>query len=174
MSTLITKVYIAASCHGVIRRFVRHRWRVLDPCVSRLVSGFFHWSCHCRTLLPLTRARDLLSLALHAGCNSHALELCRSVILLHAAVFVDLALYLAVCGLASVELSCSLTTLVLRARLAPFPRLPVLGAFHALFLSYSPARDLQHVTWQMRFCLLEVGTHCTCRLGCYLLEVGHR
>ena len=30
--------------------------------------------------------------------------------MLNAAVFVDLALYLAVCGLASVELSCSLTT----------------------------------------------------------------
>ena len=61
VSTLITKAYIAASCHGVIRRFVRHRWRVLDPRLSRLVSGFFHWSCHCRTLLPFTCARDFLS-----------------------------------------------------------------------------------------------------------------
>ena len=40
-------------------------------------------------------------------------------------VFADLALYLAVGGLASVELSCSLTTLVLQARLAPIPRLPI-------------------------------------------------
>ena len=34
VSTLITKAYIAASCHGVVRRFVRHRWRVIDPRVS--------------------------------------------------------------------------------------------------------------------------------------------
>ena len=34
VSTLITKAYIAASCHGVIRRFVRRRRRVLDPHVS--------------------------------------------------------------------------------------------------------------------------------------------
>ena len=89
----------------------------------------------------------------HADCSSHALKLCRSVFLLNVAVFVDLALYLAVCGLASVELSCSLTTLVLHARMAPFPRLPVLGAVHALFLSCSLARDLQFLTWRLRFCL---------------------
>ena len=40
VSTLITNAYIAASCHGVVRRFVRHRWRVLDPRVS-LSSDFF-------------------------------------------------------------------------------------------------------------------------------------
>ena len=34
VSTLLTKAFIAASCHGVIRRFVGHRWRVLDPRVS--------------------------------------------------------------------------------------------------------------------------------------------
>ena len=77
--------------------------------------------------------------------------------LLDAAVFADLALYLAVCGLASVELPCSLTMLVLQALLAPFPRLPILGAFRALFLSSSPARDLQHRIWRLRCCLLEVG-----------------
>ena len=49
VSTLITKAYIAASCHGVVRRFVWHRWRVIDPHVS-LSSGFFLWSCHCHTL----------------------------------------------------------------------------------------------------------------------------
>ena len=49
----------------------------------------------------------------------------------NAAVFVDLALYLAVGGLASVEL-------------------------FALFLSSSPARDLQHITWRLSCCLLEV------------------
>ena len=114
---------------------------------------------------------------MHAGGHSHAFEVCElvfllnadirllfpfclvpcTVLLLNAAVFADLALYLAVGGLASVELSCSLTTLVLQERLAPFPRLPILGAFHALFLSSSPARDLQHKTWRLSCCLLEVG-----------------
>ena len=46
-----------------------------------------------------------------------------TVFLLNAAVFADLASYLAVAGLASVELSCSVTTLVHQARLAPIPRL---------------------------------------------------
>ena len=69
---------------------------------------------------------------------------------------------------------CSLTILVLQARLAPLPQLPVLGAFHALFLSSLPARDLQHITWRLRFCLLEFGIHCTWRLSCCLLVVGHQ
>ena len=63
VSTLKTKAYIAASCHDVVRRFVRHRWRVIDPRVS-LSSVFFLWSCHCRTLLPFTCAHDSLSLVI--------------------------------------------------------------------------------------------------------------
>ena len=63
---------------------------------------------------------------------------------------------------------------MLQARLAPIHRLPTLGAFHALFLSSSPARDLQHTTWRLRFCLLEVGIHYTWRLSCCLLEVRHQ
>ena len=34
VSILITKAYIAASCHGVIRRYVGDRRLVLDPRVS--------------------------------------------------------------------------------------------------------------------------------------------
>ena len=67
VSTLITKAYIPASCHGVVRRFVRHRWRVIDPRVS-LSSGFFLWSCHCHTLLPFTCAHDSLF------CHRHLLH----------------------------------------------------------------------------------------------------
>ena len=52
-----------------------------------------------------------------------------AVFLLNAAVFADLSLYLAVGGLALVELSCSLTTLVLRTRLAPIPGLPILAVW---------------------------------------------
>ena len=63
VSILITKACIPASCHGVVRRFVRHRWRVIDPRVS-LSSGFFVSSCHCHTLLPFTCAHDSLSLSL--------------------------------------------------------------------------------------------------------------
>ena len=103
-----------------------------DPSVRSAPLACHRSSCHSRLVLfsftglvivarcfP-SRVLVTFSLALHAGCSSHAFELCRSVFLLNAAVFVDLALYLAVCGLASVELSCSLS------------------------LSSSPARDLQH------------------------------
>ena len=52
---LIRKAYIPASCHGVVRRFLRHRWRVIDPRV-------FFWSSppasqchsHCGRVLFLT------------------------------------------------------------------------------------------------------------------------
>ena len=45
-------------------------------------------------------------------------------------VFADLALYLAVGGLlAPVRLCCSLTIVVLQARLAPIPRLPILAVW---------------------------------------------
>ena len=47
-------------------------------------------------------------------------------------------------------------------------------SFHALFLSSSPARDLQQKTWRLCFCLLEVGIHCTWQPSCCLLEVGHQ
>ena len=130
-----------------------------SSCLSRLVLVSFTGLVIVARYFP-SRVLMTFSLALRAGCSSHAFAWCRSVFLLDAAVFVDLTLYLAVCGLFSVELSSSLTTL-LQARLAPFPRLPVLGAFHALFLSLSlsisPARELQHITWRLRFCLLEVG-----------------
>ena len=80
-----------------------------------------------------------------------------TVFLLNAAVFADLASYLAVGGLASVELSCSLTTLVLQARLAPIPRVELFS----LSFSFSQARllsarDLEHRTGRLRCCLLEV------------------
>ena len=50
VSTLITKAYITASCHGVVRRFVRHRWRVINPRFSffwflSLVLSFIVTSC---------------------------------------------------------------------------------------------------------------------------------
>ena len=102
--------------------------------------------CQCHTLLFFTCSDDFLSghrhllrnvirtavscdcascssrfcLAMHAvGGHFHASELCELVILRNAAVFADLALYLAVGGLASVECSLSL----------------------CLFLSSSPARE---------------------------------
>ena len=71
-----------------------------------------------------------------------------TVFLLKAAIFVDLALYLAVYGLASVELSCSLTTLVLQARLAPIPRLPIL-------VVWSCSRSLS-LSLKLVFCRLEI------------------
>ena len=137
---------------------------------------------HCAQLRLCVLFLTLLSCSVR-GWPFHAFDLCElvfllnadirllfpfcmlpcTVFLLNAAVFADLALYLAVGGLASVELSCFLTTLVLQARLAPFPRLPIHGAVRALFLSSMPARDLQHITWRLRF-----------RLSCSLLEVGHQ
>ena len=116
-----------------------------SSCLSRLVLVSFTGLLVIVARHFPSRALMTFSLALHEGCSSHALELCRSVFLLNAAVFVDLALYLAVCGLASVELSCSLTTLVLQARLAPSPRLPILGAFHALFLSQARRLEICNI-----------------------------
>ena len=100
VSSLITKAYIQASCHGVVRRFVRDRWRVIDPRVS-LSSDFFVTCTRCFSSyfddflsLSLSVHRHLLrnvfrtavrcdcascsrsfSLALHAGAT-HAFELC--------------------------------------------------------------------------------------------------
>ena len=135
---------------------------------------------HCGQLRLRVLFLTLLS-GMHAGCSSHAFGLCELVFLLNEAsserllfslavhrlsaecgsVFADLALYLTVGGLASVELSYSLTTLVLQARLAPMPRLPILDVWtfsrslsQARLLS---ARDLQHRTWRLSCCLLEVG-----------------
>ena len=217
-STLITKAYIAASYHGVVRRFVRHRWRVIDPRVS-LSSGFFLWSCHCRTLLPFTCAHDSFSLVivtcfamsftlrsaaiarlvldasllhytrasrptllkcavqyfccmrnsvfsfllliaeLHLSAECGLLFIAPSlfslrciVFLLNAAVFADLALYLAVGGLClgRVELSCPPTpSSCFKHFWHRFFGCQTLlcGASHALLphsLSSSPAQDLQH------------------------------
>ena len=54
-STSITKAYIAASCHGVVCRFVQHRWRVID--LVTLSSGFFHWKS--LFVFPLSHATSL-------------------------------------------------------------------------------------------------------------------
>ena len=79
VSILMTKAYIAASCHGVVRRFVRHRCRVLEPHVSvvwflsrRLVS--FTVTVTVTRHFP-SRVLLTFSVALHAGAT-HAFELC--------------------------------------------------------------------------------------------------
>ena len=97
------------------------------------------------------------------------------------AVFADLALYLAVGGLASMELSCSLTTLVLQARLAPIPRLPILAVWTcsrslSLSLSNSSVVGSRSATSNLATALLSArGLHCCIRrLNCCLLEVGLR
>ena len=99
-----------------------------------------------------------------------------TVFLLNAAVFADLALYLAVGGLASVELPCSLTTLVLRTRLAPIPRLPILVVWS---FSRSLSLSLKLVCSRSATLNLEIARlfarslhYCIRRLSCGLLEVG--
>ena len=67
VSTLTTKAYIAASCHGLVRRFVRHRWRVLDLRVS-LSSGSFTVTVTVTRYFP-SRVFLTFSLALHAGAT---------------------------------------------------------------------------------------------------------
>ena len=74
-----------------------------------------------------------------------------SVFLLNAAVFADLALYLAVGMFASVELSCSLTTLVLQARLAPIPQLPILAVW-SCSRSLSLSLSLKLVCCRLEIC----------------------
>ena len=107
-------------------------------------------SCHCHTLLPFTCADDscvslwhargsdppyrLLNEAFFEGLHFSVLlvvvHICsagREASTKCGSVFADLALYLAVCGLClGPVLSCSLS-LVLQARLAPIPRLPILS-----------------------------------------------
>ena len=100
-----------------------------SSCLS-LLSGFFHCHCHCHTLLPFTCAPDFFTCiargSFFLNCADQSFfrmwnsvfsflcELvfllsgflftcCCAVFLLNAAVFVDLAMYLAVCGSASVE-----------------------------------------------------------------------
>ena len=86
-------------------------------------------------------------------------------------------MYLAVRGLCLglVELSCPLpqsrasgTSGTVSSAACPW------SFSNSLSLSSSPARNLQQITWKLRFCLLEVGIHCTWRLSCCLLEVRHR
>ena len=110
----------ASQCHSLCGRL---RLRVLFLTLLHCTSGLptlwnFASSSFC-WIRPLADAEFRLSFSL---------LLC-TVFLLNAAVFADLALYLAVGGLASVELSCFSFILVLQARLAPIPRLPILAVW---------------------------------------------
>ena len=153
MSTFITKAYIAASCDGVVRRFVRNRWRVIDPRVS-LVWFFSLKISVC--LVTVTRyfpSRVFMtfSLALHAGATHPRFDLCRSVFLLDADIRLLFLLFVAVQSFCWMRPSlmtwlCTLLSAAClggafllsyhsrasKARLAPFPRLPILRAFRAL------------------------------------------
>ena len=57
--SLTTKAYIAASCHGVVRRFVRHHWRVIDPRFS------FFW--FLSLVLSLSYSASIARLVLDAS-----------------------------------------------------------------------------------------------------------
>ena len=62
VSTLITKAYIAAYCHGVVHWFVRHRWRVLDPRLSLSVVWF--WQKLSATVARYCSSRVLMTFSL--------------------------------------------------------------------------------------------------------------
>ena len=79
-----------------------------------------------------------------------------TVFLLNAAVFVDLAFYLAVCGSASVESFALLPFSCFGHVWHRFAGCLPLELF-TLSLSSSPARDLQHTTLRLSCCLLQVG-----------------
>ena len=163
VSTLTTKAYIGASCHGVVRRFVQRRWRAIDPRVSLI------WFLSLKIfvcLVTVTRyfpSRVLMtfSLALHAGAT-HGQSLCSVRIRLlfpllvaelslsaERGVFVYLALYLAVCGLASVEFSCSLSTLVKLAGSR--------SATYSVATALLSARGRHRCIWRLSCCMLYVG-----------------
>ena len=63
VSTLITKAFIAASCHGVVVWFVQHRGAYRSSCVS--IVWFL---CHFRTLPPFACCQDF-SLSRHVLRN---------------------------------------------------------------------------------------------------------
>ena len=71
VSSLITKAYIQASCHGVVRRFFRHRWRVTDPRVSlcRLTSLSLSHAAFLRVLM--TFSLSFCSSSPASQCLSH-------------------------------------------------------------------------------------------------------
>ena len=116
-----------------------------------------------------------MPIGLSAECGSVFSFLClllRSVFLLNAAVFVDLALYLAVCGLASVELSCSRasgTSGTVSSAACPWSKPRSLS----LSLKLAGSRS---ATYNLAAALLSArGQHSlTWRRSCCLLEVGHR
>ena len=120
--------------------------------LSLVIATCFAMSFALRSAAIARLILGRFSLALHTGAT-HAFEFCGTVFLLdeassllvavctvfllNAAVFVDLALYLVVRGLCLglVELSSSHS--LSQARLLS-------------------ARDLQHLTWRLRGCLLEI------------------
>ena len=77
-----------------------------------------------------------------------------TVFLLNKAVFADLASYLAVAGLAAGELTCSRITVVLQARLAPIPRLPVFAVWSC---SRSLSLSLKLVCCRLEICNIVPG-----------------
>ena len=135
-----------------------HYTRAVRPTLFELCCTVFLLDAEFRRLLPSSvfllnvassseRLLFFLATLLSSECG---LLFERSLVfLLNAAVFADLALYLALGGLClgRVELSCPLTPiLVLQARPAPFLRLPIVWSFSRSLAAFSLklARDLQH------------------------------
>ena len=91
--------------------------------------------------------------------NSHLVMLQQFIITFTCSHFVH-----TFCTAETCHLRCGIyIALVLQARLAPIPRLPILAVWRcSRSLSLSQARllsawDLQHLTWRLSCCLLEVG-----------------
>ena len=61
---------LAASCHGVVRRFVRHRWRVLDPHVSLSVVWFWQ-KLYVTVVLITFSSRVLITFSLSLSVHLH-------------------------------------------------------------------------------------------------------
>ena len=88
VSTFTTKAYIAASCHGVVRRFVRHRWRVIDPRVSLVWFLSLKISVCLVTVTRYFPSRVFMTffLAWHVGAT-HVFDLYRSFCWMRISVF---------------------------------------------------------------------------------------
>ena len=63
VSTFSVRVFIAASCHGVVLWFVQHRWAVSDSRFSFGLLALTENRCHFHTLLPFTCSDDFISLS---------------------------------------------------------------------------------------------------------------
>ena len=166
VSTLETKAFIAASCHGVVHWVVRHRWACFLYRLVSLTENLCLY-CECQTLHPFTCFWCLsLSLACTRAAVPTLFDFCCAQSVMRLLRSADIRLFwsgvVPRCRRACLDSDMSggafllSFTLVLEARLAPIPRLPI-------FAVWSSSRSLSP-SLMLVCCRFEILQHRTCRL----------